>query len=136
MGEETAAEWAARMVRERTMLLHPETGVVDVPAEYFDGVDHCYVSGVNESKVAAPVLLFASGHALLADPQKFVELNAIEKHFALAAKAMVDNWVARGIDYAASLEIPPRSASHVLSLLLRETSERLKAKYVQLEEPQ
>jgi hypothetical protein len=63
------------VVDGKVWLFHGPTQVVGAPEKYFDGVGEIYVSPVNGEPVTGPVLAFASGHVLVADPEAFLELE-------------------------------------------------------------
>lgn len=79
--EETAIGWGRRVVADAAWLLHTTTGVVGRAEEFFDGVERVHVSSADGVPVPGSVLRLSTGHALVCNPNAFVELLPEEVRF-------------------------------------------------------
>lgn len=79
-GPEARAEvlkaWADRLIAKQLWVLHAPTLTVGPARNFYDGVENKYRSTVNGQEVPAAVLELETGHGFVADPEKFVELDA------------------------------------------------------------
>lgn len=92
-------------VERMAWMFHVETYAVGRAAAFYDGVEEKYVSPLNGEPVNGPVLLLHTGHALLAEPVKWMELSSAEIRYfqalqegfngliVIAAKNAKDNGV-------------------------------------------
>lgn len=82
--------WAKKCVEDTQWLFHTPTLVVGPAEECFDGVATVYVSEVNGEPVTGPVIKLANGHALMANPNAFIELAPREVEFYRLAVDAID----------------------------------------------
>lgn len=73
-----AKEWAENLVSRGAWMFHVETYAVGQAAKFYDGETELYRSKANGEAVRGPVLELTSGHALMAVPEKWMELSKAE----------------------------------------------------------
>lgn len=98
-------EWAEDLIARQVWIFHVETYAVGQAVRFYDGENEQYRSRANGEPVRGPVLELSSGHALMADPTKWMELTkqeiryfeALQEGFngliVVAAKNAKDNGV-------------------------------------------
>lgn len=77
-----AKEWAEGLIAKNAFVFHIETYAVGRATKFFDGEIEVYSSPVNGKPVrGSAVLELDTGHALLADPEKWMELSKAEVRY-------------------------------------------------------
>lgn len=117
--EETMAGWARKVVADGQWLLHTATLVVGPATEFFDGIESVYVSEANGEPVPGPVLKLATGHALVANPNAFVEIEPKEVEFYRLATEKLADFMRGAVSVAGGKAIPSRTTVVLLTSLLR-----------------
>lgn len=74
-------EWAEDLVARQAWMFHVETYAVGQAVRFYDGENEQYRSRANGDPVRGEVLELSSGHALLADPTKWMELTKQEVRY-------------------------------------------------------
>jgi len=77
MNEQEILAWGRDLEARKAWVLH-ETLAVGPVRKFWDGEAERYVSPVNDLEVKAPVLELETGHALVANPDAFLELTTAE----------------------------------------------------------
>lgn len=111
--------WARRVVADKAWLLHTPTLSIGPAEELFDGVVKVHLSEVNGKPVPSPVLRLATGHALLAEPNSFLELLPREVVFYAKAVDQMTGWVTGAVRFGAEQAIPADKTVTLLIALLR-----------------
>jgi hypothetical protein len=73
-----AKEWAESLIARQAWVFHVETYAVGQAMKFYDGETDRYRSKANGETVNGPVLELTSGHALMAVPEKWMELTKAE----------------------------------------------------------
>lgn len=73
-----AKEWAESLIARQAWVFHVETYAVGQAMKFYDGETDRYRSKANDVEVRGPVLELTSGHALMAVPEKWMELTKAE----------------------------------------------------------
>ena len=76
--------WAEDLIARKAWMFHVETYAVGQASKFYDGVTEKRISPINGVPVQAEILELDTGHALLANPEKWMELTAAELKFFLA----------------------------------------------------
>lgn len=69
------------LVERKAWMFHVETYAVGQALKFYDGENEQYRSRANGDPVGAAVLELTSGHALIADPEKWMELTKAEVRY-------------------------------------------------------
>lgn len=128
---EINAAWGRRVVADKAWLLHTPTLAIGPAEEFFDGVNTVHTSDVNDMPVRAPVVKLLTGHALLSEPNKFVELSTKEVAFYQMAVEQMTGWMKGAVEHAAEKGIQGHT---VMTLLVSLLQAQLRA--LQLNNPQ
>jgi len=115
--DEIKAGWARRVVTDGAWVLHVPTLAIGQATEFFEaGV---FVSDVNGEPVPDSVLKLSSGHALVANPNAFVELTPREVAFFVMATEKFTAFMRSAVEVAAGEGIPEKTTVTLLVSLLR-----------------
>lgn len=74
-------EWAEDLIVREAWVFHVETYAVGRARKFYDGVESVYYSRANDAPVRGAVLELESGHALMAVPEKWLELTNAELRY-------------------------------------------------------
>lgn len=118
-GSRDSFEWARDAAARKAVLFHPGTFVVGMAKRAWSGEgDDCRADPAG-NLVRAPVLELEQGHAFLARPDSFVELEATEAGFFEAATGALTGLVVGMADLARARGVPEPTAVVLIVAALR-----------------
>lgn len=124
---ETMQGWGRKVAEDKQWLLHTPTLVVGPAAEFFDGEATIFISEANGEPVPGPVVKLATGHALVANPNAFVELAPREVAFYRLAVEKFSEFMKGAVTHAAQTGIPGQTSVTLLVSLLQAQLRALEA---------
>lgn len=81
VGCDAVEAWAKDLVDRKAWVLNTYSNVIGQAKRYYNGLTERYISTVTKEPTRFAVLELESGHALMANPEKFVELSAAELRY-------------------------------------------------------
>jgi hypothetical protein len=102
-------EWADALIRKQAWVLHLEALAVGPVKAFYDGVSSMWTSTVDGQPVPDPVLELENGHAFIASPAKFQEMNAASMRFFASLQHGISGLVSVAARSAAATGVSPET---------------------------
>lgn len=112
--------WASDLIERQAWMFHVETYAVGQAKRFYSGLHvDVYMSRANGEPVHGPVLELDTGHALMADPAKWMELTAAEIKFFGALQAGFTGLIAVAAKNAKDSGVELEKGLAMLTAILR-----------------
>mgnify|MGYP003403120283 CR=1 FL=1 len=119
MSEEITLGWANKVVTDKQWLLHMPTLAIGPAEELFDGKVKMFRATEESAPVTSPVVKLLTGHALVANPNAFIELSFRDVEFYKLATRKFTEFMTGAVQVAAEAGVQPRTAVTILITILK-----------------